>query len=132
VPFPGTPLYRRLEREGRLLSPRWWLDPAGRVGDVVFRPKKMMPDELQALCLEARKQFYRWSSIGERLLDRRANSRTPLTLALYLGLNVSAHFDIELRQGLRLGAGLQDWEPVALAPTGTSVVSGQRIGAASR
>jgi radical SAM superfamily enzyme YgiQ (UPF0313 family) len=106
VPFPGTPLYYRLEREGRLVSPRWWLDPAGRVGDVVFRPKKMTPDELQALCLEARQQFYRWGSIGERLLDLRANGRTPLMLAMYLALNVSAHFDIELRQGLRLGAGV--------------------------
>ncbi len=28
VPFPGTPLYRRLEAQGRLLSPKWWLDPA--------------------------------------------------------------------------------------------------------
>ena len=27
VPFPGTPLYRRLEPEGRLLKPNWWLDP---------------------------------------------------------------------------------------------------------
>jgi radical SAM superfamily enzyme YgiQ (UPF0313 family) len=105
VPFPGTPLYRRLERDGRLRSPRWWLDPAGRVGDVVFRPKKMTPDELQALCLEARQEFYRWSSIAGRLLDLRANVRTPLMLALYLGLNVSAHYDIDLRQGLQLGVG---------------------------
>ena len=36
VPFPGTPLYRRLEQEGRLLKPRWWLDPDSRVGDVEF------------------------------------------------------------------------------------------------
>src|SRR5262245_46027096 len=27
VPFPGTPLYRRLNAEGRLLTPKWWLDP---------------------------------------------------------------------------------------------------------
>jgi radical SAM superfamily enzyme YgiQ (UPF0313 family) len=105
VPFPGTPLYHRLEREGRLVSPRWWLDPASRVGDVVFRPKKMTPDELQALCLGARQDFYRWGSIAGRLLDLRANVKTPLMLALYLGLNLSAHFDIELRQGLQLGAG---------------------------
>jgi radical SAM superfamily enzyme YgiQ (UPF0313 family) len=105
VPFPGTPLYRRLESEGRLLSPKWWLDPAGRVGDVTFRPRKMDPAELQALCLEARQQFYRWGSIGERLLDFHANARNPLMLATYLGLNVSAHFDIDLRQGLRLGDG---------------------------
>ena len=49
VPFPGTPLYRRLETEGRLLKPKWWLDPESRVGDVVFRPKKVSPRELEAL-----------------------------------------------------------------------------------
>src|SRR5262249_20460834 len=29
VPFPGTPLYRRLRDEGRLLTDKWWLDPNG-------------------------------------------------------------------------------------------------------
>ena len=33
-------------------------------------------------------------------------------VAIYLGLNVSAHFDIDLRQGLRLGAGEFEREPV--------------------
>jgi radical SAM superfamily enzyme YgiQ (UPF0313 family) len=111
VPFPGTPLYQRLEAEGRLLTPKWWLDPEGRVGDVVFRPKKMSPAELQALCLEARREFYRWGSIFERMLDRRANAKNLLMLSVYLGLNVSAHFDIDLRQGLRLGAGALEGEP---------------------
>lgn len=114
VPFPGTPLYRRLAAAGRLRRPHWWLDPAGRVGDVVFRPAKMTPDELQALCLEARRDFFRWGSITERVLDRRANARSPLMAAIYLGLNVSAHFDIDRRQGLRLGAGAEatEHEPV--------------------
>src|SRR5438876_2965581 len=105
VPFPGTPLYRRLSAESRLRTPKWWLDPDGRVGDVVFSPRKMAPEELQALCLEARREFFRWGSIVERGLDARANARPPLMVAIYLGLNVSAHFDIDLRQGLRLGAG---------------------------
>jgi radical SAM superfamily enzyme YgiQ (UPF0313 family) len=112
VPFPGTPLYRRLAAGGRLRTPKWWLDPDGRVGDVVFNPRKMAPEELKALCLEARREFFRWGSIVERGLDARANARTPLMVAIYLGLNVSAHFDIDLRQGLRLGAGVLQREPV--------------------
>ena len=111
IPFPGTPLYRRLEAEGRLLKRRWWLDPESRVGDVYFQPNRMSPDELQAACLGARKSFYRWSSIFERLRDGRANATSLLMLGVYLGLNISAHFDIDLRQGLRLGAGLTEWEP---------------------
>jgi radical SAM superfamily enzyme YgiQ (UPF0313 family) len=110
VPFPGTPLYRRLEREGRLLKPKWWLDPESQVGDVSFRPRKLAPEELEELCLDARRQFYSWGSIWRRLGDRRANLRSPLMLAVYLGLNLEAHFDIDRRQGLRLGAGLSEWK----------------------
>lgn len=105
VPFPGTPLYRRLEAENRLLTKKWWLDGEGRVGDVVFQPRKVSPPELQALCLEARRRFYSWSSMAERLCDLRANARNLAMLGIYLGLNISSHFDIDLRQGLRLGAG---------------------------
>ena len=66
VPFPGTPLYRRLQDEGRLLKPRWWLDGEGRVGEVTFQPKKMSPAELEEQCLDARRQFYGWGSIVGR------------------------------------------------------------------
>src|SRR5581483_276454 len=106
IPFPGTPLYRRLEAEKRLLKRRWWLDPESRVGDVCFQPKRMAPDELEALCLAARQKFYGWNSILSRLRDRAANVPSPLMLGVYLGLNVGAHYDIDLRHGLRLGAGL--------------------------
>jgi radical SAM superfamily enzyme YgiQ (UPF0313 family) len=112
VPFPGTPLYRRLAQEGRLLKPKWWLDPDSRVGDVSFRPKKLEPHELEELCLQARREFYSWGSMWERLWDRRANVRNALMLGVYLGLNLESHFDIDRRQGLRLGAGLSEWKPV--------------------
>src|SRR5262245_58095538 len=111
VPVPGTAAERGVEAEGRVLTAELVLDPEGRVGDVVFRPKKMSPDELKGLCLEARREFYRWGSIFGRMLDRRANVRNLLMLGVYLGLNVSAHFDIDLRQGLQLGAGRLEGEP---------------------
>jgi radical SAM superfamily enzyme YgiQ (UPF0313 family) len=112
VPFPGTPLYRRLQAEGRLLHPRWWLDPQGRIGDVVFRPKRLSPEQLKQCCLDARRQFYTWPSILRRLADSRANAQSLLMLGVFLALNATAHFDIDRRQGLRLGAGLPDWEAV--------------------
>jgi radical SAM superfamily enzyme YgiQ (UPF0313 family) len=110
IPFPGTPLYQRLEAEGRLLKPRWWLDSESRVGDVYFQPRRMAPEELKSHCLAARQKFYGWSSIFSRLRDPRANVTSPLMLGVYLGLNIGAHFDIDLRQGLRLGAGPIEWE----------------------
>lgn len=110
VPFPGTPLYQRLEQQGRLLKPKWWLDPTSRVGEVVFRPKRMEPEELEAACLDARRRFYCWSSIWQRMWDSQSNVNSPLMLGVYLGLNLESHFDIDRRQGLRLGAGLGEWE----------------------
>ena len=35
-----------------------------------------------------------------------------MMLGVFLGLNLSAHFDIDRRQGLRLGAGLNEWTPI--------------------
>jgi radical SAM superfamily enzyme YgiQ (UPF0313 family) len=43
TPYPGTPLYRQMESEGRLLHKDWTkYDTA----NVVFRPKQMSPEEL--------------------------------------------------------------------------------------
>jgi radical SAM superfamily enzyme YgiQ (UPF0313 family) len=110
VPFPGTPLYRRLQEQERLLKPRWWLDPESRVGEVTFRPARMQPEELEEACLDARRRFYSWGSIWQRMWDPRANVTGPLMLGVYLGLNLESHFDINRRHGLRLGAGLGQWE----------------------
>jgi radical SAM superfamily enzyme YgiQ (UPF0313 family) len=119
VPFPGTPLYRRLREQGRLLADPWWLDPEGRVGDVTFRPKKVSAAELEAACLWARRRFYSWPSMCERLWDRQANASSLPMLAVFLGLNLGSHFDINLRQGLQLGAspdGLEQDEPIQVQP----------------
>ena len=45
TPFPGTPLYRRLTSEGRLLQPVFW--DACTLFDVTFQPKLMSADELE-------------------------------------------------------------------------------------
>jgi radical SAM superfamily enzyme YgiQ (UPF0313 family) len=46
TPFPGTPLYRRLQREGRLLAERFW--DRCTLFDVNFRPKQMSVDDLES------------------------------------------------------------------------------------
>ena len=43
TPYPGTPLFRQFEAEGRLLHRDWDLYDTAHV---VFRPKHMTPDEL--------------------------------------------------------------------------------------
>jgi radical SAM superfamily enzyme YgiQ (UPF0313 family) len=105
TPFPGTPLYGRLKEQGRLHQDAWWLNTAGRVGAVTFQPQQMTPKELEAACLAARRKFYGYGSIAERMWDRQVNAGSLLMLGIYLGLNLGHHFDIDLRQELQFGAG---------------------------
>ena len=69
TPFPGTPLYTRLQREGRLLHERWWLDERYRYNDLPFRPGHMSPDEVRHQCIDARRRFYSWKSMLKRAFD---------------------------------------------------------------
>jgi radical SAM superfamily enzyme YgiQ (UPF0313 family) len=46
TPFPGTPLYHRLQREGRLLTPRFW--ERCTLFDVAFRPARMSLEDLES------------------------------------------------------------------------------------
>jgi DNA-binding transcriptional ArsR family regulator len=46
TPFPGTPLYRRLHREGRLLQERFW--DRCTLFDVTFEPRQMSVGELES------------------------------------------------------------------------------------
>ncbi len=45
TPYPATPLYSRMQAEGRLLHRDWSLYDTAHA---VFRPKRMTPDELEA------------------------------------------------------------------------------------
>ena len=102
TPFPGTPLYERLEREGRLLYDAWWLDERYRYNQVPFRPRGMTPQELEDGCLAARRSFYSWPAILRRS-RRRLHLRSPYMLFHFLAINAMHHFEIETRSGLPLG-----------------------------
>jgi radical SAM superfamily enzyme YgiQ (UPF0313 family) len=56
TPFPGTPLYARLQREGRLLEERAW--ERCSLFDVNYRPLRMTADELQAGLLGLARRLY--------------------------------------------------------------------------
>jgi radical SAM superfamily enzyme YgiQ (UPF0313 family) len=68
TPTPASPLYERMQREERLIYPRWWLDPGYRYGDAVYRPTRMTPDQLTQGCRWARAQFYSYPKILRRSL----------------------------------------------------------------
>jgi radical SAM superfamily enzyme YgiQ (UPF0313 family) len=81
TPFPGTPLFRRMEAEGRIVT-RDWRKYNSRE-DVVFQPKQMSAAELLAGFRYANDRFYSLPSIAKRL------SRSPVQMWWALPLNLA-------------------------------------------
>lgn len=102
TPFPGTKLYRKLESEGRLLFEKWWLDDDYRFAQVAFKPKNFEPEQLQALCVEARKQFYAWSSIMQRAMHP-VNRSDFFMFRNFFPINALHGAEVNVRNGLPLG-----------------------------
>lgn len=104
VPFPGTPMYKRLRDENRLIFENWWLMDSYKFGDVVFNPGQLSANELTELCYEYRKKFFTWYSIFFRGLDFKANFGSLKRALVYFFTNLSSRKDVEFRQGLPMGA----------------------------
>jgi len=103
VPFPGTPLYDRLEAEGRLLYPKWWLSKDYHFGDVAFLVKGMNERQLADMCYVFRRRFYGIKSIIRRMINWRANCCSLRRLFLYVSLNILSGNDVSGRRHLPLG-----------------------------
>jgi radical SAM superfamily enzyme YgiQ (UPF0313 family) len=84
TPFPGTPLFRQLESEGRLLT-RDWRYYGGQ--NVLYRPKLMTVEQLQEGVRWAWRQTYSLPSMARRV-SRSAASRSPLVLKTSILANV--------------------------------------------
>lgn len=62
TPLPGTPLYHRLEREGRLTRPKHWLD--FQANKAAFTPRNLTPNQMENELLRSWKGSYRAASFG--------------------------------------------------------------------
>jgi radical SAM superfamily enzyme YgiQ (UPF0313 family) len=120
TPFPGTPLYRRLQMEGRLLFDRWWLDPRYGYNMLPFQPAHMSPEEVERGCLEARRVFYRWGSVLRRGL-RGANRSGGRVRALYYWINYLLRREVTERQRYPLGDDAWDGELLRVRQTPETV-----------
>jgi radical SAM superfamily enzyme YgiQ (UPF0313 family) len=104
TPYPGTPLFRQLEAEGRLLHRDWeQYDTA----HVVFRPKQMTPEELLLGYDWLYRRLFSHASIWRR---RPATAMAALTYLagcyLYKRSNRLWHFLIKRRLVRRV------WQPL--------------------
>ncbi|TXT37630.1 MAG: hypothetical protein FD135_3464 [Comamonadaceae bacterium] len=100
TPFPGTPLYQRLQTEGRLRYDAWWLDPAYRYNELPFLPKAMSPQDVTQGCVAARERFYGWPNILRRSLH---HWRDSFVLRNFFLVNAMHRNEISLRNGYPLG-----------------------------
>jgi len=104
MPYPDTPMYRTLEREGRLLyGGKWWLHPDYRFNHAAFVPKRCTPDELTEACWQARKRFNSLGSLVHRALDFKTNMRNPVRFATYLQFNPVFRKEVFKKHGMRFG-----------------------------
>jgi radical SAM superfamily enzyme YgiQ (UPF0313 family) len=104
TPYPGTPLFRQLEAEGQLLHRDWDLYDTAHV---VFRPRRMSPEQLAAGYAWCYRRLFTHRSIWAR--RPRDLSALPPYLAgayLYKRANRFWHFLIRHRQVARV------WRPL--------------------
>lgn len=85
TPFPGTPLYSRLEKEGRIICRDW--SKYNQV-DVVFQPKNLTPEELKEGAGYVAKEFYSMPKILIRNLKILQTVKAP-SFILPAGTNFS-------------------------------------------
>jgi radical SAM superfamily enzyme YgiQ (UPF0313 family) len=107
TPYPGTPLYERMEREGRIID-KDWSHYRGKT-HVVFKPRRMTPDDLLAGFKWIRHQCYSWRSIYRRLF----NSHTSLAAGIPMNLGY--------RYITRTEDPSPGWNPAAGPPSGEGV-----------
>jgi radical SAM superfamily enzyme YgiQ (UPF0313 family) len=86
IPFPKTPLFDRLERQGRILTYDW--EKYNGKKDVVFQPALMTSHELLMGTEWAARQFYSLASITERMWRSRTGLwwNVPRNLGYHLAL----------------------------------------------
>lgn len=65
TPYPGTAIYERLEKEGRILTKDW---SKYSQAHVVYQPKKMTPEELLEGFRGITKKHYSWIELLRRSL----------------------------------------------------------------
>lgn len=109
MPYPNTPLYEKMEKEGRLLyDSKWWLHEDYRFNYASIVPKNMTADELTEISFDCRRRFNSPLSIFKRALEPRTNMRTPYRFGTYLIYNPLFRKEVFKKQGMKFGLKSKD------------------------
>jgi len=82
VPFPGTPLFKKFDRAGRILTKDW---SKYSIENVVYQPKKMSVEELYHGTREVVKDYYSNNNLLRKLVNDHQ-------LAFSMKMNSFVHF----------------------------------------
>jgi len=86
TPFPGTPLFEEMQKQGRIIDRDW---SHYDFSHVVFEPLRMSPAQLRAGHDRVLTHFYSWKNAGRRLLREMAYLPISLIAKAAIPLNVS-------------------------------------------
>jgi len=104
MPYPGTPLYRKLAAAGRLLyDGRWWLHPDYRFNQAAFVPTRMTAAALTEACHAARRRYNGFSGLARRFSDWRTNLRTVARALSYWRYALLFRREVYKKHGMRFG-----------------------------
>lgn len=82
TPYPGTALYEKMQKEGRIITQNWDLYDTR---NVVYKTKNMSADELKAGYDRAYKDFYSWNNVLKASLNHDSHKHKIKHLAYMAG-----------------------------------------------
>lgn len=104
MPYPNTPLYRKLEQEGRLLyDGKWWLHPEYRFNSAAYVPTRMTPDELTAACHAARTRYNSFPALFRRFVDPQTHLRSTARMVAYWYYTLIFRKELYKKHGMLFG-----------------------------
>ena len=106
--FPNTNTYRRFEEEGRLISPKWWLEKNYTYGTISYNPKLLTTDELRELCREYKTKFFTFKSIFKRWIALLKRNKNIMLHFVFWYMNILLHFEVDKRIGIPVGHNLDE------------------------
>lgn len=87
TPYPGTGVYREMEREGRILTKNWDLYNQHHV---VYQPRQISPQRLHDVYREVWREAYTWRRIRKRVMQSPAFLHTAGVFQL--GANIGFRY----------------------------------------
>ena len=86
TPLPGTPVFNKMDAEGRILTKDW---SKYTQTQTVFKPKNMTVDELNNGLIKVVKEFHTPNNMIKRCTRLMKMSMNPTTLSCMVSMNIS-------------------------------------------